>query len=144
MQSRLKYSLSFFAGDVIRFVEVAVAVALVFVLSVALFHGLTSLFGPADRYGFNDPEIYRWSNEEDFVDFLRSVDPISSAEISEQLAIYRYHHSWRSIADSVIRLTWVAVSVGVPTIAVIPAFRQYRMLRLRERAEDWVYRRVNG
>src|SRR5688572_27355403 len=106
------------------------------VVGIALYGGLIAavlaVFNPAERYDSNDPAIYHWSTEQDFIEFMQEVGPISSKDLAEQIAIYRYHHSWRARIEGSAHSLLLIAALVVACVATFHGFRQYRTLQMRE------------
>jgi len=144
--STLLMKLEYYISRSFCWTEYIVGGIIALVLSACMFHGLIHLFGPVDRYGSSDPEIYDWPTEQAFIEFLHDAGTYGSAYIKEEVAKYRYSHSWRAKYDSVLKDVWIILSFVIVTVAIVQIFKYYRRLKFREKFDSWLYnflRKIN-
>ena len=103
------------------------------------------LIGASFAYAFGQglnilrPSMYDYSLEEDFVDGLKEgyeTGQITYAEMQEMLEIYRDAQVRFRLERWRIRFLY-ALSIGVSAAVTALLFRQYRLLRFRERLKDY-------
>ncbi len=110
-------------------------------------YGIAVLIGASFAYAFGEglnilrPSIYDYSLEEDFVEPLKEgyeTGQITYAESQEILQIYRDDQVRFRLERWRIRLLY-ALSIGVSAAVTALLFRQYRLLRFRERLGDYFF-----
>jgi hypothetical protein len=111
-------------------IEYAVAISLAASLAFLLGQALNAI----------SPKIYDYSAEEDFVEALRQAakaGEMTYPETREYLRIYRQDQLRYRLETWRIRLTFV-VSFAVCAVTVVLLFRKYRLLRFRERFNNYL------
>ena len=127
-------------SDLFCFAEYFVAGIIIFFFSISIYAGLFNLLGLDYRDDFNDPVIYDYPNESEFIEFLHDSGTYNEVSAQKDIANYRYYHSWRAKFDNMVEMLLFFLSLIVVTISVVQIFKWYRRFRLREKFDSWLFK----
>lgn len=109
--------------------------------AIAILVGASFAFAFGQGLNILRPSMYDYSLEEDFVEPLKEgyeTGHITYVEMQEILEIYRDGEVRFRLERWRIRLLY-ALSIGASAAVTVLLFRQYRLMRFRERLKDYFF-----